>query len=197
MLCALVVTILMLFAAAPASATTIYYTPTKTGGIVSPTTWSTEFQVVGHTFASNELLAIFFPFDSYSSDILDITAPDPNWTIQIFEPGLVLGLPEDGEVDLIPSTDGLTAPNVFLTYTYLAGDPYPVPQDWQILDTDTFSVLDSGLTTAVPEPATTLMLGGGLAFAWILRKRRNSSNRAVTVRERFLNQTNQSGQRSV
>jgi len=159
-------------AATTASATTIYYTPTQTGTTVNGTTWSTEFQVVGHTFNSNEFLAVIFPYAQYLNDITDTTPPDPNWSSQIFEPDLVLGIPTDGEVDFIPSADGVTAPNFFLTYTYLAADPRPVPQDWQILDSTTFATLDSGQTIPTPEPATALLLGGGLTLAWILRKRR-------------------------
>ena len=172
MLCAAAVTILMLSLASTASATTIYYGPTQTGTTVNGTTWSTSFEVQGHVFASTEFLAIIFPYADYLNDIADHTPADPNWSVQIFEPDLVLGLPTDGEVDFIPSADGVSAPDFFLSYTYLAADPYPAPQDWQIVDSNTFLPLESGQTVVLPEPSTPLMLGGGLALAWILRKRR-------------------------
>jgi hypothetical protein len=164
-------------AATPASATAIYYRATETGTTVNGTTFSTYFQVLGHDFNSNELLAVIFPYANYLNDIVDTTPPDPNWSVQIFEPDLVLGLPTDGEVDFIPGADGISAPTFFLTYTYLTSETIPIVQDWQILDSGTFATLDSGQTIPLPEPATPLLFGGGLALAWILRKRLSQPSR--------------------
>jgi hypothetical protein len=162
-----VAALILVFAAAPAGATTISYISNNLGGGV----WSNQYFVTGHVFSTNEFLAITFSYTLYGTDLTDITPADPNWYTQVLLPDPLLPIPQDGEFDAQPLVDGAPPAAFQVSFTYL-GVGEPGVQEWAFIDVSDFTtVLESGQTQPVPEPSTFAMLGAALAAAAILRRR--------------------------
>lgn len=97
----------------------------------------------------------------------------PGWSPFVAQPDL--GLASDGFLDVL-SLAGLAAAAVpvsgfSVSFTYL-GAGAPGSQPFDLLDSSSFVVVQSGFTTPVPEPAAAAMLILGLPFVLALGRRR-------------------------
>jgi hypothetical protein len=103
-----------------------------------------------------------------------------DWDLIALQPDSALG--EDGLFDALARVDGATFAEPFVVHFAWTGAGLPGKQIFEVYDSE-FDVIASGETVPVPEPVTSGLLGGGLA--WLaFRRTRNSvaSGRAQASR---------------
>jgi hypothetical protein len=151
----------------PAAATTISYTATNTVGAQ----WRYDY-VLGAAAGEAPIteFTIYFGVSAFTGADLRGIVTAPGWD------GLVAAvdplLPADGFVDFLAQPgSGVGAPGStqagFAVLFDWFGTSAPGSQPFDIVDSQTFQLLRSGVTTpagvvGVPEPGTTLLLGLGL-----------------------------------
>jgi len=150
-------------------ATSISYDVSSLGG----TGWEYTYTVANDTLGADiEEFTIWFDLALYGN--LVATATPADWDPLVIQPDP--GLPDDGFYDALALVAGI-APGDSLggfsvSFDYL-GRGTPGAQLFEVIDPATFDLLDDGTTVraaagpgpspAIPEPATGLLLGMGLA----------------------------------
>jgi len=150
-------------------ATSISYDVSSLGG----TGWEYTYTVANDTLGADiEEFTIWFDLALYGN--LVATATPADWDPLVIQPDP--GLPDDGFYDALALVAGI-APGDSLggfsvSFDYL-GSGTPGAQLFEVIDPATFDLLDDGTTVraaagpgpspAIPEPATGLLLGMGLA----------------------------------
>ena len=132
---------------------------------ISGTEWQYDYRVSGSYLAGDDL-AIYFPL-STSADLLDLGTGGSNWNTLVFQPDP--GLPADGEFDMVANVNNPSLTPVFEVQFRYSGSGVPGPQSFTLFDSN-FNVLDTAstqsATSAIPEPASFLLLGSGLMGLW-------------------------------
>jgi hypothetical protein len=143
------------------SATTIFFGVENLGG----NTWEYAYTIENDTLGFNiEEFTIYFEHGLY--DNLLVTTPMADWDELAVNPDVILGSPEDGFFDALALGSGIapgqTLSGFSVSFDWL-GAGSPGTQTFEVVDPDTFVSVDSGDTAPIPEPATSLLLGAGLA----------------------------------
>ncbi len=150
-----------------ANATTINYDVSNLGG----NTWEYNYTVQNDSMAGDiEEFTIWFDYALY--DNLVVTSPLLNWDEIVIQPDTFI--PDDGFYDALALSSGI-APGASETgysvsFDWL-GTGAPGSQLFEIIDANTFDIIDSGNTSAVPEPSTFLLIGAGLMGMALIRKK--------------------------
>lgn len=162
----LVAGLLTLGTAGLANATVINYTATDLADVGTGDHWQYSYTVSGNTFSADTGFTIYF--DPLNYDLLDPapTAPNADWDVLTWNPDS--SIPDNGAYDAYALITGASLANTFtISFSWLGGVTGPGSQSFDIYDGLTYSTLESGTTVAdsapVPEPATMLLLGTGLA----------------------------------
>jgi hypothetical protein len=166
------------FVAAPASAVTITYDLTAQGGNSYRYTYTVENN--GSTGGAIQLFDILFDPEVYDEDSLSIVTPNPpsnDWDQLILSSGIDLpaaydALALDGGIPISSFETGFA-----VSFTWL-GSGLPGAQEFQILDFDTFDVLEVGTTTTVPGPAALPLLFTALVSLRRFTRRSGQNRRA-------------------
>jgi len=151
--------------ATDANATLIEYELTNLSG----NRWEYAYTVTNDSLGSVlEELTIYFDVTLFEN--LAVTESPPGWDSLVIQPDS--GLPADGLFDSL-ATLGRLAPagtqSGFRVAFDFLGTGTPGAQPFEIVEPATFDVLDSGQTTAIPEPSLAWLLVAG-AFALVLRR---------------------------
>lgn len=156
--------LLTLGTAVLANATVINYTATDLTDInTGEDLWQYSYTVSDNAFAADTGFTIYFDIGLY--DFLDPapTAPNGEWGVLTWNPDPLL--PGDGAYDAYALFDNASLADMFtVSFVWLGGTSGPGSQFFEVYyDGPTWSVLEDGSTTPVPEPATMLLFGTGLA----------------------------------
>lgn len=157
-----------LFAAHCATSATIVYETQSLGG----NRWEYSYTVTNNSLgAPLEQFTIYFDRAIFSN--LAVTATPPDWDSLVVQPDPEL--PADGFFDSLAVGSGLPIGggiNGFAVSFDFSGPGEPAEQIFEVVDPDTFEVLESGSTPAVPAPpAGIAMITALLAVAGRLRRR--------------------------
>lgn len=141
-----------LFAASLAHATTINYFTTSLGG----TDWRYDYTVSNDTLGMNlQEFTIYFDVNLFSN--LAVLSSPADWDSLVVQPDLAL--PSNGFFDSLALFGGLTpgtSVGGFSVTFMFAGAGGPGSQAFDIVDPQTFAVLESGVTSRFVEPPSTV-----------------------------------------
>jgi len=153
-----------------ASATLIEYELTNLSG----NRWEYAYTVTNDSLGSAlEELTIYF--DATLFENLAVTGSPVGWDSLVVQPDL--SLPDDGFFDSLSTLGGLApagSQSGFRVAFDFLGTGTPGAQPFEIVDPITFAVLDSGQTTAVPEPGSAWLLVVAAAALGLRRARRSA-----------------------
>ena len=156
-----------------ANATVINYSATDLTDVnIGEDLWQYSYTVSDNAFAADTGFTIYFDLGLY--DFLDPVpaAPNGDWDVLTWNPDLLL--PGDGAYDAYALFDNASLADMFnVSFVWLGGTSGPGSQFFEVYDGFTWSVLEAGATTPVPEPATMLLFGTGLSglFGFGMRKK--------------------------
>ena len=134
-----------------------------------------EFWDITYTITSGSLLAgqgisiLFHPDDA---EFLFARPGGADWDVIAIQPDPLL--PDWGAFDALALVDDPDMSGSFAASFVWLGESPPGVQDFIVYDTD-FSILESGVTMPIPEPATALMLGLGLMGLGLAGRRGDSA----------------------
>lgn len=97
---------------------------------------------------------MFFAHGSYEE--ITLVSAATGWDPLLFQPDIVLGVPEPGILDGLQLEDTGGAAAQFSVQVYWLGTGIPAPQDFELYDAN-FDVMATGQTVLVPEPASALL----------------------------------------
>jgi hypothetical protein len=159
--------LVVLFAATlqSAAATGIQYSTTSLGG----SSWRYDYVVTNDSLASLDEFAIHFDPASFA-DLVHLASP-AGWSTTVLQPGPGAGVFDSLGVDA-GIANGASLGGFSVSFTFL-GTGTPGSQPFDIIDPFVVppTILQSGVTTLVPEPAAALMLPAGLLALWMARRR--------------------------
>jgi hypothetical protein len=112
-------------------------------------------------FGSDERFSILFDPDLFSEIEVPAPAPGPDWDTLVLQPDDAL--PSAGRYEGIAKSPAPPFPESFEIVAVFEGVGLPGAQPFEIYDSS-FNVLESGSTTLVPEPGTSLLIGLGLGL---------------------------------
>jgi hypothetical protein len=177
-LCGLVVAGVMA-CAQDARATTIKFEATNLVDIVSgEDLWTYKYFVSDTSFEADQGFMVFFDALLYSNLDSAPNSAGPDWDVLVVQPDLALE--DEGRLDPLALVAGASLLKPFsVTFTWLgAAGTQPGSQPFLVYqDPFDINVLESGVTQplrpshTVPEPATLLLSGLGLALASRFRRR--------------------------
>jgi len=166
---------LLLFSASISSATNITYTAVNLSDVTPGVDlWQYSYAVSGFTFDADYGFTVYFDETLYS----DLANPSANadWDPIVLQP--VPDLPAAGVYDALALNDVASLADPFTLEFIWLGIGTPGAQPFEVYSLDSsgaLTVLEEGQTTAaaapVPEPATMLLFGPGLAALAYARKR--------------------------
>ena len=151
-----------------ANATTINYTATDLTDInPGEDLWQYSYSVSDNTFAADTGFTVYFDLGLY--DLLDPspTVPNADWDVLTWDTDP--SLPGDGAYDAYALVDNASLADTFsVSFAWLGGGTGPGSQFFEVYyDGPSWTILEDGFTTSgaapVPEPATMLLFGTGLA----------------------------------
>lgn len=163
----ILVGLLTLGTALIANATVINYTATDLTDVNSgEDLWQYSYTVSDNVFAADTGFTIYFNLGLYAFLDPVPTAPNGDWDVLTWNPDFLL--PDDGAYDAYALVDNASLADLFtVSFVWLGGSSGPGSQFFEVYDGLTWGVLESGSTAAgvapVPEPATMLLVGTGLA----------------------------------
>lgn len=141
------------------SATTVFFDVTNING----NTWEYTYNITNDTLRFDiEEFTIFFDPRFYEN--LNVTSTPINWDSLVIQPDL--NIPDDGFYDAQALVAGISPEASFngfgVQFDYL-GTGAPSQQLFNIVDPNTFALLDFGMTQAVvvPLPAAMWLFGSG------------------------------------
>ena len=163
----ILVGLLTLGTAVLANATVINYTATDLTDVnPDKDLWQYSYTVSDNAFAADTGFTIYFDLSLYDFLDPDPTAPNGAWDVLTWDPDL--SLPDDGAYDAYALVNNASLADMFtVSFIWLGAASSPGSQFFEVYDGLTWSVLEDGYTVAgaapVPEPATILLFGTGLA----------------------------------
>ena len=148
-----------------AQATIINYTVADIGDInPGEDLWEYSYSVSDNTFNMDNGFTIYFDLGLYDLLYPAPTAPNTDWDVLTWDPDPLL--PDDGAYDALALVDGASLADVFTINFVWQGAGTPGSQYFEVYD-PSFNITETGYTTSgsapIPEPATVVLLGTGIA----------------------------------
>jgi len=148
--------------AGPASATSVLYELT----VLDTNRYRSSYTVIndGSLGAGIEGFDLFFDPGLYLESSLSIVTPVPpatDWDELILGSGVLVPAVYDAIALAGGIPDGAIQSGFAVEFVWV-GSGMPGPQPFQIFDPDTLTVLDSGVTTPIPEPGTLALMAIGV-----------------------------------
>jgi len=150
---------LLLLGIHTAMAATIQYSLSNITG----NTWQYDYVVSNDLSGSNiDEFTVYFAFGQYAN--LSVVSAPTNWDPLVVQPGNFLN--NDGYFDALALGNGITPGSSLggfsVQFDYL-GSGAPGAQSFDIVDPNTFAIIESGQPSPVPLPASILLFASGLA----------------------------------
>lgn len=132
--------------------------------------WQCNYQL-GNIALEEPIEEFTIWFDNTFYDDITIAPQDPQWDLT-----LLLDVPNLGDgFDALALDTGISrgqaSPSFSVSFDWLGQEP-PAPQFFEVVDTDTYQVLDSGISVEVPEPTSLAIL----SIAGLMLRRRLKTN---------------------
>lgn len=148
-------------------ATTVTYAASHLSG----SQWRYDYTISG-SYTTGEDLAIYFPYAT-NSGLTDLSTGGADWTTYVLQPDPTLSA--NGEFDILANVSNPSLTPTFSVSFLYSGTGAPGAQDFTLFD-PSFTVLQAGTTSAVPEPNSLALLGVAIVLAcalrWVARFRR-------------------------
>jgi hypothetical protein len=124
--------------------------------------WQYTYSVSDHTFAADTGFTIYFDYALYGAIDPSPLSPNGDWDVLTWNPDA--GIPDAGSYDAYALFDNASLADPFMVSFVWLGAGTPGEQNFDVYDSLTWDILESGTTesTPVPVPATLLLLGTGL-----------------------------------
>jgi hypothetical protein len=174
-----IVLLLALSAASRLAGSTIYYEAIDLPDqVVGEDRWRYNYLVAGIAFEADQGFTIFFDINLFRDLDISSHAVHDDWDVLVFQPDA--NLPADGVYDALALVSGASLQNPFSVDFVFLGSGRPGSQPFDITQFDSqgnfVGVLESGFTTAIPEPGplslTLLGLSAFVAGRFLKRRQR-------------------------